>query len=112
MDERTLIRLARLGDQGAFEQLVLLKRDRVFRIAFNIVGDEDEAKDVAQMAFIRLWSAIEKFDEATGIPLVLNTSFNLKGEPIVATPQDALNTFSKSGMDILVLGNAIVRKDR
>ena len=55
---------------------------------------------------------IEKFDEATGIPLVLNTSFNLKGEPIVATPQDALNTFSKSGMDILVLGNAIVRKDR
>jgi len=55
---------------------------------------------------------IEKFAEATGVPLVLNTSFNLKGEPIVATPQDALRTFYKSGMDVLVLGNAIVRKDR
>ena len=54
---------------------------------------------------------IEKFDEATGIPLVLNTSFNLKGEPIVATPQDALNTFSKSGMDLLVLGNALISKE-
>ncbi len=54
---------------------------------------------------------IEKFGEATGVPLVLNTSFNLKGEPIVNTPREAFNTFSKSGMDILVLGNCVVEKD-
>jgi len=55
---------------------------------------------------------IEKFGEATGVPLILNTSFNLKGEPIVSSPADALDTFRKSGMDALVLENFIVRKDR
>jgi carbamoyltransferase len=53
---------------------------------------------------------IEKFGEATGVPMVLNTSFNLKGEPIVTTPDNALNTFAKSGMDLLVLGNVLVTK--
>ena len=50
------------------------------------------------------------FGEATGVPLVLNTSFNLKGEPIVTTPTDALNTFAASGMDLLVLGHTVVWK--
>ena len=63
VDERTLIRLSRQGDQRAFEQLVGLKRDKAFRVAFNIVGDEDDAKDIAQQAFIRLWSALARFDE-------------------------------------------------
>lgn len=53
---------------------------------------------------------IEKFYQATGIPALLNTSFNLKGEPIVNSPQEAVNTFLKSGMDILVLGNSIIKK--
>ena len=44
------------------------------------------------------------------VPVVLNTSFNLKGEPIVTTPDNALNTFFASEMDTLVLGNHIVRK--
>jgi carbamoyltransferase len=53
---------------------------------------------------------IERFYQATGVPAVLNTSFNLKGEPIVNSPRDAFNTFSKSEMDIFVLGNFIVKK--
>jgi len=53
---------------------------------------------------------IQKFDEATGVPLLLNTSFNVRGEPIVNTPDDALNTFGESGIDTLVLGNFVVRK--
>src|SRR5215470_14860666 len=63
VDERELIRRARRKDQQAFELLVGLKRERAFRIALNIVGDEDDAKDVAQLAFIRLWSALDRFDE-------------------------------------------------
>jgi len=55
---------------------------------------------------------IEKFAEATGVPLVLNTSFNLKGDPIVSTPADALDTFARSGMDLLLLENFVVRKSR
>jgi carbamoyltransferase len=58
------------------------------------------------------YSLIERFGQATGVPVVLNTSFNLKGEPIVTTPANAHNTFVKSDMDMLVLGNVIVRKNQ
>ena len=53
---------------------------------------------------------IETFGKATGVPVVLNTSFNLKGEPIVNTPQEAFSSFSKSGMDLLVLDRFLVAK--
>ena len=58
----------------------------------------------------RYYQLIERFGRATGVPVVLNTSFNLKGEPIVNTPANAFHTFSSSEMDILVLGNFIVEK--
>jgi carbamoyltransferase len=53
---------------------------------------------------------IERFESATGVPVVLNTSFNLKGEPIVNSPAEAYSTFSRSGMDMLVMGEHIVEK--
>jgi len=56
------------------------------------------------------YNLISKFYEKTGIPMLLNTSFNLKSEPIVNSPGDAFNTFSKSGIDILVLGNFVIKK--
>ncbi|MFT5152410.1 MAG: carbamoyltransferase, partial [Planctomycetota bacterium] len=54
---------------------------------------------------------IERFGELTGVPVIMNTSFNLKGEPIVNAPAHAFNTFSLSGMDLLFLNNFIVRAD-
>jgi carbamoyltransferase len=54
---------------------------------------------------------IRRFGEITGVPVIMNTSFNLKGEPIVESPAHAFNTFSLSGMDILLLGNFVVRAD-
>jgi carbamoyltransferase len=54
---------------------------------------------------------IRRFGELTGVPVIMNTSFNLKGEPIVESPAHAFNTFSLSGMDLLFLGNFIVKKD-
>jgi carbamoyltransferase len=59
----------------------------------------------------RYYKMIEKFGQATGVPVVMNTSFNLKGEPIVNTPENAHNTFSKSEMDALVLENFIIEKN-
>ncbi len=53
---------------------------------------------------------IEAFGQASGVPVLLNTSFNLRGEPIVNTPEEALHTFMRSGMDVLVLGDALVKK--
>ena len=56
------------------------------------------------------WKLIHAFGQQTGTPVVLNTSFNLKGEPIVCTPQDALRTFFTSGLDFLVIEDFIVPK--
>ena len=53
---------------------------------------------------------IEAFGIATGTPVLLNTSFNLQGEPIVNTPAEALATFWRSGMDTLVLGDHMIEK--
>ena len=56
------------------------------------------------------YGLIERFGQATGVPVVLNTSFNLRGEPIVTTPANAYSTFSRSQMDCLALGNFLVEK--
>ena len=53
---------------------------------------------------------IETFGQATGVPVLLNTSFNLRGEPIVNLPSEAFRTFMHSGMDLLVLGDVVVEK--
>ncbi len=58
----------------------------------------------------RYYKLIERFGQATGVPVLLNTSFNLRGEPIVTTPANAFNTFVKSEMDCLVLDNYVVDK--
>lgn len=58
-------------------------------------------------AFYRL---IEEFERVTGVPVVLNTSFNVRGEPIVCTPDDAIRCFLRAGLDGLVLGNYIVER--
>ena len=53
---------------------------------------------------------IREFKKHTGIPMVINTSFNIKGEPIVNTPTDAVRCFLGNGLDCLVLGDFIVKK--
>jgi carbamoyltransferase len=57
------------------------------------------------------YKLIDSFGAATGVPVVLNTSFNLKGEPVVNTPADAYSTFMRSGIDLLVMGNFTVKKE-
>jgi len=58
----------------------------------------------------RYWKLIDRFREKTSIPMLLNTSFNLRGEPIVNSPENAINTFLKSEMDLLILENFFVSK--
>lgn len=54
------------------------------------------------------YDIVSRFGEATGVPVCLNTSFNLRAEPIVATPEDALSTFERSEIDMLALGNYVI----
>lgn len=56
------------------------------------------------------YSLIDEFGKLTGVPVIMNTSFNLRGEAIVHTPTDAIRTFFSSGMDALVIGNFLVEK--
>lgn len=58
----------------------------------------------------RYYDLIEQFGQLTGVPVVLNTSFNLKGDPIVCSPKDAIQTFYTSGLDDLVIGDIVVSK--
>lgn len=56
------------------------------------------------------WRLIDEFGKRTGVPVIMNTSFNLRGEAIVHTPTDAIRTFFSSGMDALVIGSFVVEK--
>ncbi|MGB9599850.1 MAG: carbamoyltransferase [Myxococcota bacterium] len=60
----------------------------------------------------RFYNLISAFDRLTGIPVVLNTSFNIAGEPIVCTPEDAIKSYLTSEIDVLVMGDFIARKKR
>ncbi len=65
---------------------------------------------VSQQTNPRYTQLIERFGQLTGVPVLLNTSFNLRGEPMVNAPHDAINTFLSSGIDWLVLGRHLVEK--
>ena len=56
----------------------------------------------------KFYSLIKKFHEKTGVPVLLNTSFNGPSEPIVESPSDALKTFSSRNLDFLVLNNFLI----
>jgi carbamoyltransferase len=57
------------------------------------------------------YEIIKRFGQATGTPVLLNTSFNLRGEPIVTTPANSLNTFRKGALELLVMDHFLVHKD-
>ena len=56
------------------------------------------------------WRLLDEFEKRTGVPVIMNTSFNLRGEAIVHTPTDAVRTFFSSGMDALLIGSFLVEK--
>jgi len=87
------------------------KKDKIDKL--KAVSHEDGSGRVqtVRKEWNPLWHrTIELFGEATGVPVILNTSFNLRGEPMVSSPIDALNTFGKSGLETLYVGDYVVRK--
>ena len=59
----------------------------------------------------RFYKLIQAFKKLTGCPCIINTSFNVRGEPIVRTPQDAFRCFMRTNLDILILQNHILLKE-
>ena len=60
----------------------------------------------------RLYRLLEEFEKLTGVPVLLNTSFNIKGEPIVEAPADAMKCFLSTGIDYLALHDMLIKKSR
>jgi carbamoyltransferase len=58
----------------------------------------------------RYYDLIAAFGRLSGVPVVLNTSFNVMGEPIVESPTQAIRCFFTTGLDVLVMGNYLIRK--
>ncbi len=59
----------------------------------------------------RFYALLERFKDLTGCPVLVNTSFNVRGEPIVCTPEDAFNCFMGTGIDVLVVENCLLYKE-
>ena len=78
MDEPTLIRRAASGDAAAWEPLVLEHQQAVFRLAYLLLGDADDAEDIAQETFLRAWNALKRFDASRPLrPWLLSIAANL-----------------------------------
>jgi RNA polymerase sigma-70 factor, ECF subfamily len=78
LDESTLIRQAADGDAAAWDLLMRTHQEAVFRLAYLLIGDPDDADDVAQETFLRAWKYLERFDTArTFRPWLLSIAANL-----------------------------------
>jgi carbamoyltransferase len=83
------------------------KWDKIQAVCHNGTGRLQSVREEWNPGYYNL---IKKFGQATGVPVLLNTSYNLRGEPIVNTPVNAINTFAASDIDQLVMGPFLVKK--
>jgi carbamoyltransferase len=88
----------------------VLERARACIPAVTHVDGSARVQTVFAATNPRYYDLISRFAAATGVPVLLNTSFNLRGEPIVNTPAEALSTFARSGMDAVVFEQTIVTR--
>jgi carbamoyltransferase len=90
--------------------LDLLRVDRSTIPAVTHVDDSARVQTVDRATNPRFHRLLEAFDALTGCPVLVNTSFNVRGEPIVCTPDEAYRCFMRTEMDVLVLENCVLDK--
>ena len=78
--------------------------------AVTHVDGSARVQTVSKLVNPIFYELIHEFYKITKVPVILNTSFNLNGEPIVCSPKDAIRTFYSCGLDILVMGNYVIEK--
>jgi carbamoyltransferase len=76
--------------------------------AITHVDGSARVQTVSRENYPRLWELLRAFERVAGLPVLLNTSFNVKGQPIVCTPDEALDTFLFAKLDMLVIGDFVV----
>jgi carbamoyltransferase len=78
--------------------------------AVTHVDGTARVQTVSERDHPRYYRLIKRFHEITGVPLIVNTSFNVMGEPVVCTPEDAIRCFYGTGIDRLVIGDFVINK--
>ena len=96
-------------DNSAFG-IAKLKINRSTLPAITHVDYSARIQTVHEETNPRYYHLIKKFEEKTGCAVVVNTSFNVRGEPIVCTPEDAYRCFMRTEMDVLVLEDCVLEK--
>lgn len=100
------------SDVEAYANMLFICQVRPsYRDKFPAVTHVDHSarvQTVSELDNPRFWQLLHKFEALSGIPMLLNTSFNVKGQPIVCTPQEAVSTFLHANLDALVIGNDLV----
>jgi carbamoyltransferase len=100
------------GDEETFAHMLLVTQVRPqFRSLLPVVTHVDgsaRVQTVSRENYPRLWELLRAFEDKTGLPILLNTSFNVKGQPIVRTPDEAVDTFLFAKLHVLVLHDFVV----
>ena len=78
--------------------------------AITHIDGSSRVQTVTRNTNKRYYDLISRFKQITGCPVIVNTSFNVRGEPIVCSPTDAFNCFMGTELDYLVIGNCILDK--
>jgi carbamoyltransferase len=88
-----------------------VRKEKLNQIPAAIFGENlARMHSVSRRTNPAFWKLLMKFEETTEIPVLLNTSFNLFGEPVVSTPREAVRGFYCSGIDCLAIGNFLIKK--
>ncbi|MGB7877062.1 MAG: carbamoyltransferase C-terminal domain-containing protein, partial [Anaerolineales bacterium] len=88
-----------------------IKQDKVDKIPAVVHVDNTARPQLVKREINPMYyDLIKEFENITGEGVVLNTSFNIRGEPIVCTPEDAIDCFLKTGIEVLVMSNFLVKK--
>lgn len=102
------------GDESLYAHMLCVTQVRpAYRDqlpAITHVDGSARVQTVSQSGNPRFWQLLTKFAELTGLPILLNTSFNLRGQPIILSPATAIDTFAGSEIDVLVLEDFIVTR--
>ena len=97
------------GDTQLYEYMLCVtqvrKNYREQLPAITHVDGSARVQTVSKQQNLQFWTVINEFGNLTGIPVIVNTSFNVKGQPIVCTPTEAIETFLFANLDVLVMGN-------
>ena len=110
VNEKKIIRIN--NEDKKLNGIDKLNIKRSFIPAVTHVDYSSRVQTVDKIDNPKFYSLIKNFYEITGIPILINTSFNIRGEPIVCSPKDAIKCFLGTNIDILVIDNFYLKKER